>query len=231
MIKHYFAVAVALIALLCTQTRAQQGSKLTIDQDHVLVVNGRKVFPIGFTMPPAPDAKAYNGKMGIEELADAGATFMRTGPTGSGKWDDKYIAIEKSYQDAAAKYGMYCLPWLKELSALEPKHPETEQQLRKVINLFKDHPGMGCWKGEDEPEWGKKPIEPMQKAYNLIKQLDPNHPVWIVEAPRGTIDTLRPYMPTRDITGIDSLSHQLPARHSFAAEQQRDQHGRRLHEA
>ncbi len=198
-----FAGLVVSATALSQPAVAQGGSSVTINPNNVLVVNGRKVFPIGFTMPPKPDAKAPNGKNGIEELRDGGGTFMRTGPTGEGDWDDKSIALEQQYMDAAAKYGMYCLPWLKELSALDEKHPEREATLRKVIARFKDHPGLGCWKGEDEPEWGKKPIAPLQKCYDLVKQLDPNHPMWIVEAPRGTIDTLRPYMPTRDITGID----------------------------
>ncbi|HEX8524996.1 MAG TPA: hypothetical protein VF669_22285 [Tepidisphaeraceae bacterium] len=195
----------ALFLSLASPLLAQQpvGTQVQINPDQVLLVNGRKIFPVGFTMPPKPDATTPDGKNGIQELHDAGATFFRTGPSGNGNWDDKYIQIERQYMDAAARHGMYCLPWLKELSALDDKHPAREQMLRKVINTFKDHPGMGCWKGEDEPEWGKKPIPPMQKAYDLIKQLDPNHPVWIVEAPRGTIDSLRPYMPTRDITGQD----------------------------
>jgi hypothetical protein len=69
--------------------------------------------------------------------------------------------------------------------------------------MFKDHPGLGVWKGEDEPEWGKKPIPPLRTAYELIHEIDPNHPVWIVQAPRGSVQTLRPYNETYDIGGID----------------------------
>jgi hypothetical protein len=47
--------------------------------DGVLLIDGKKVFPIGFTMPPPPDGTAPNGKNAIEELRDAGATFLRTG--------------------------------------------------------------------------------------------------------------------------------------------------------
>jgi len=42
----------------------------------VLVVDGKKVFPIGFTMPPPPDALAPNGKNGIAELSDAGGDIF-----------------------------------------------------------------------------------------------------------------------------------------------------------
>ena len=48
---------------------------------------------------------------------------------------------------------------------------------------------MGVWKGADEPEWGKLPVEPLVRAYRIVKELDPDHPVWIVQAPRGTVET------------------------------------------
>ena len=57
----------------------ESGSQVTINHDTVLVIDGKKVFPIGFTMPPPPDGKAPNGRNGIEELRHAGATFLRTG--------------------------------------------------------------------------------------------------------------------------------------------------------
>ena len=75
---------------------------VTINEDMVLVIGGTKVFPIGFTMPPPPDSVAPNGKNGIAELNEAGATFLRTGVMGK-EWDDEAIAHEKKWQDAAAK--------------------------------------------------------------------------------------------------------------------------------
>ena len=54
-------------------------SRVTINPDRVLMINGQKVFPIGFTTPPPPDGKTSEGKIGIGELAAAGATFLRTG--------------------------------------------------------------------------------------------------------------------------------------------------------
>ena len=46
-------------------------SKIVVTPEHVLSINGRKVFPIGFTVVPPPDAKTPWGKPALEELRDA----------------------------------------------------------------------------------------------------------------------------------------------------------------
>src|SRR5207244_56011 len=82
----------------------------------------------------------------LEELRDAGALCMRTGPMGpEGNWD-KWLEEEQKWQDGAAAAGMYCCPWLKELSAIKQGETEKEQKLKKLIDRFKTHPGMGIWK-------------------------------------------------------------------------------------
>jgi hypothetical protein len=192
--------SLALLFALMGTTHA--ASQVTINPDQVLVIDGRKVFPIGFTMPPPPEAKAPSGKNGIEELHHAGATFLRTGVMG-GPWNDAAIEREKAYQDAAAKYGMHCWVFLRELGSIEENAPKREAMLRKVVTAFRDHPGMGVWKGEDEPEWGKKPVPPLVRAREIIRELDTNHPVAVTHAPRGTVQSLRPYNAAADITGAD----------------------------
>ena len=54
-------------------------SKISLDDNGVLVIDGRKVFPITLTIVPGPDAKAPSGKHAYEEFADSGALFMRSG--------------------------------------------------------------------------------------------------------------------------------------------------------
>jgi hypothetical protein len=93
---------------------------------------------------------------------------------------------------------------------VRPDGPKASE-LRRIVSMFKDHPGLGIWKGEDEPEWGKKPVPPLRTAYDIIRETDPNHPVWIVQAPRGSIETLRPYNETYDIGGIDIYPISYPS--------------------
>jgi hypothetical protein len=176
------------------------GTKAIINSNMVLVVDGKKVFPIGFTMPPPPDGKTPDGKNAIKELADAGATFMRTGAWDGG-WTDQAIAREQKYLDAAARYGMYCMPYLRENARIISD--AREAQLRRILERFKNHPGLGAWKGDDEPEWGDVPLPSLQRAYRVIKELDPHHPVVIIHAPRGTVESLRRYNGVGDILGAD----------------------------
>src|SRR5438552_16603241 len=69
------------------------GSKASINADQVLVIDGKKVFPIGFTTPPPPDGKTPQGKNAIQELADAGASILRTG----GGWTDENLRRGPAY--------------------------------------------------------------------------------------------------------------------------------------
>lgn len=186
-----------LLLILGVVFTTSAASQVTINSDQVLLIDGRKTFPIGFTMPPPPDGKTPQGKNGIEELADAGATFLRTG----GHWDAEGLKREQAYLDAAARYHMYCLPYLREYSRA---NSDTDAaKLRTLIDRFKDHPGLGAWKGDDEPEWGKVPLPPLVRAYQTIKEADPNHLVVIIHAPRGTVESLRNYNVCGDIIGTD----------------------------
>ena len=190
------------ISLLIFCSLNVEASKAVLDTNKVLVIDGRRVFPIGFTMPPPVNGKAPNGKNAIKELADAGATFLRCGPMGT-DWDEDALRDAKKVLDAAAKYRMHTWVNLRENSSIDGKHPQREAMLRKIVSRFKDHRGMGTWKGADEPEWGKHPIPPMVRAYKIIHEIDPHHPVVIIHAPRGTLESLQRYNPTADIVGTD----------------------------
>src|SRR5947199_6970601 len=108
-------------------------NKAVINSDLVLEIDGKKIFPIGFTLPPPPDGKTPEGKSGIGELAAAGATFLRTG----GPWSEAAIQRERKYLDAAARYGMHCLPYLPEHAAI--RSATAEAHLRKLVSRVKHH--------------------------------------------------------------------------------------------
>jgi hypothetical protein len=72
------------------------------------------------------------------------------------------------------------------------------------VNQFKDHPGLGLWKGADEPEWGKMKIPGLVHANEIVRELDQrHHPLILMQAPRGTVESIRPYNAACDITGLD----------------------------
>jgi hypothetical protein len=199
---HRLSLVVAVCTAIAFQTSAAAGSRVTVNADQVLEINGRKVFPVGFTLPPPPDGRTPDGKDALQELADAGGTFMRTGTSGE-DWSPATIEREQRWLDAAAKRGIYCWPFLRELASLTPADTAREAMLREVVSRFKDHPGLLAWKGVDEPEWARHPVEPLLRARDVIRALDPHHPIVIIQAPRGTVQTLRPYNAAGDITGAD----------------------------
>ena len=204
-------LAANLVALLPCLARAAEPitlpSKISLDENGVLRIDGRKVFPITLTIVPGPDAKAPSGKHAYAEFADAGALFMRSGKA---EWDEETIAFEKATQAAAAAHGMRCHPWLGwELANFDPADSTREAELRRVIAMFKDSPGMGLWKGADEPDWGnshdpkKATPEQVSNVARIIHDADPNHPIWLVQAPRGTVQSLKRYHDGWDVGGID----------------------------
>lgn len=181
---------------------APTGSHVTCRADGVLLIDGRPTLPIGFTLPPPPDGTAPNGKPALAELRDAGATFLRTGVMG-GPWDEAAIESERQYLDAAAPLGLHTWCYLRELGSIGPGQADREAMLRRVVTEFRDHPGLGVWKGVDEPQWGREAIEPLLRAREIVRELDPHHPLALTHAPRGTADELRAYNVACDVTGAD----------------------------
>ena len=210
----FWAVMTGLIHDLHGAQPLIKPATITFDPAGALVVDGHKVFPINLTVIPPPEAKAPNGKHAYEEFRDAGALFMRTGGP---KWDEQTLEKELRYQQAAATNGMRCCPWLGwDLSDIKPGDTKKEQRLRAVIETLKASPGMGLWKGSDEPEWGKKPPEHSANTARFIHELDPQHPIWLVQAPRGTVESLQRYDASWDVGGIDIYPVSYPpGRHTI----------------
>jgi hypothetical protein len=224
-----FIAAIAGALAYATSAAAQpntEPTKVIITPEHVLAINGKKVFPIGFAIPPSPDAKTPDGKPALVELRSSGAILIRTGPLSDRRYrrsNRDPMEREKQYMNAAARAGMYCMPWLGSLAAIDAQQPEREQQLRRVIRTFKNHPGMGVWKGADEPHWGQRPVASLVRSYQIVQEEDPDHPVWIVQAPRGTIEELRAYDVTYDIGGVDIYPISYPPGiHLAATDQNRE---------
>ncbi len=186
---------------LCPAESLNKPATLAFDSSGVLLIDGQRTFPITLTIIPAPEAKAPDGRPAYQEFREGGILFMRTGGP---HWDDKTLAAEARYQQTAAQYGLRCSPWLGwDLANIKPGDQQREAQLRKLINRFKESPGLGLWKGADEPEWGKKEPPDVAHTARIIRDTDPNHPIWLVQAPRGTVASLKRYDAGWDVGGID----------------------------
>ena len=178
---------------------------VTVDPTGVLVIGGKKVFPLVLSLPPPAGGKTPEGKDAWKEIKDGGASFVRTGRA---DWNaqqiDAQIATEKQLEDAAAAHGLHCWLWLGAL----PNLPTTagspkEQLLEQVVGAFKGHPGLGAYKGIDEPQHSNIGAAGLIRAHTRLRALDPDHPVVIIQAPVGTVAELTPYRRAFDITGAD----------------------------
>jgi hypothetical protein len=190
-------------------------SRVTIDgPTGALRIGGAKVFPLGLSNGPPLGGKTPTGKDGLQELADAGATFIRTG---RGNWGPgqlaEQLAAERAQLDAAAAAGLLCWLYLGEVPDLPARAAgqqasAREQMLSTITASLKNHPGLGAYKGVDEPRnpfRGANWLRPegLVRAAKRLKALDPNHPLVIIQAPRSTVAQLTPYRPAFDITGAD----------------------------
>lgn len=162
---------------------------------------------MGLTTPEGGD--------GWKELADGGISVVRSKVSGEHWTTDTQGELER-YMDVAHSHGMYVWPMLHEL--VSSPRPGADQRLREFINRFKTHPGLLFWKSADEPEWGKIPAPRLVEAYHVIRDTDPDHPVWICHAPRGTLQTLAPYNDACDILSTDIYPVSFPpGKHSLQA--------------
>ncbi len=95
----------------------------------------------------------------------------------------------KAFMDRMADIGMkvnYNLLWLTGEGGVGQKgrkqlnEEEKRSLLIREIETFKDHPALLSWYISDEPVGQGVSAEYLEKQYNLIKSVDPYHPVSIV---------------------------------------------------
>ena len=98
---------------------------------------------------------------------------------------------------------MLCAIYIPDLTIISPGDAAKENELKRVVQKYRSHPSTAFWKGADEPEWGKVPAGKLRRFYEIVHAFDPDHPVWITQAPRGTVDSLKPYNSAYDVGAID----------------------------
>jgi hypothetical protein len=176
-----------------------------------LLVAGKRVFPIGLSDPPPVDGVAPSGVAGWAEVASAGVTFVRnyTVWTAAGLAEQLLSLVQEL--DAASTHGLQV--WAA-LAGID-NNLSRQSLLDRVVDTVKGHPGLGVWKGADEPAHGHLPAAGCVAVYRHLRSIDPDHPVVIIEAPRGpspsptspdtrlTAAAVAPYAAACDIHGID----------------------------
>jgi hypothetical protein len=176
-----------------------------------MLLGGKKVFPITLgNGPPLEGKEPVSGLKGWTEVSRAGVKMLRIYP----KWSPANVAAQiqavKDQLAAAARYGLRLWVGLYDVANDLSKQALLEQ----IVDGLKDSPGLGAWKGADEPLCGSIDPNGLAAAYEFIHSRDPDHPIVIIQAPKArqgglTVARLRPYAAAGDIHGVDiyPISH------------------------
>ena len=161
------------------------------------------MFPIALSNAPPADRARPGGGNGLAAVAAAGVNVIRTGIAGwNSEFSEGQIAQERrSSTQPPRRASSVGLAGRPDRSARRRRaRRRARALLTRVVNALKGHPGLGAWKGVDEPRnrfRGENWIRPagLIRGYQRVKALDPNHPLVITHAPGNPAAQLTPYRP------------------------------------
>ncbi len=165
-------------------------------------INDAAVFPIGYAAGPPVGALAPDGKPALEELRREGYIFQRWACP-AGKWGPESEQQLDALLAESNRLGTKVVISIRDLQHVKPGEQAKIAELRRVVTKYRNNPAIVFWLALDEPQWGRVPPEDLRIFYQTVHELDPNHPVWLNQAPRGTVEQLRLYNPVQDIGGMD----------------------------
>ena len=171
---------------------------VSVRDDNMLLVQGRPFFPLGIYERPMSAATLRN-------LSDAGFNLCILGGG---------LGAMRHVLDRAQAHGLHMWLPLSHMLDLSTDTENRSESLRKHAETLGDHPALLCWESIDEPAWGSQSAEGLYEGYCLMRELDPNRPIWMNHAPRNLISTLAHYNRGADIAGADIYPVPEPATHS-----------------
>lgn len=141
-----------------------------------LIADGLPFFPYGFYCGPVgdlPEREVVHG-------------FNMIGP-----YQDNLphsYTTRKAYMDRCAQLGIKVQYGVNSLvgsghngdKGLDKTEAEKLEMLKNEVLAFRDHPALLSWYINDEPDGQGRPVKVLEDAYQLIRKLDPYHPVSIV---------------------------------------------------
>jgi len=159
-----------------------------IDEKGILLVNGEKRFPV----------VVWYGHPS-EEFASLGADITALGgeiPAGEDPMDYESYRHVISQLDRVHELGLMQIPFVVSYF----RGQEDYDALRASVSRLKHHPAILAWYTADEPGGSGTMPDTLLKAKDIIHEIDPNHPVIVLDA---FPDLLRDYGPAADILIAD----------------------------
>lgn len=154
-----------------------QANEVKIDlQTGGLIADGLPFFPFGFYCGGNVLGLANEVTHGFTHMAPYQSNLPET------------FAERKAYMDRCAQVGLRVAYSVNSLIGSGHNGarglPLTEEEkweiLTNEIIAFRDHPALLAWYINDEPDGQGRPPALLEKAYQLVHELDPYHPVSIV---------------------------------------------------
>jgi len=141
-----------------------------------LIADGLPFFPFGFYCGPVSDLPEREVVHGFNMI---------------GPYQDNLPAsysTRKAYMDRCAQLGIKVQYGVNSLvgsghngdKGLNKSQQVKLEILKNEVLAFKDHPALLSWYINDEPDGQGRPPAVLEEAYQLIRRLDPYHPVSIV---------------------------------------------------
>ncbi|MBM4050450.1 MAG: hypothetical protein FJ279_35595, partial [Planctomycetes bacterium] len=171
-----------------------------IDERHTLLVDGQPFFPLGWYTGAGP--KSPLALKDLEDLSGGPFNCVMNYGVNAGSLDDI-----RAYLDAAQRLGVKVIYSIKDFyegtqyfqKRVGPFEGE-DAMTRGVVEAFKGHPAVLAWYLNDElpPSY----LPRLRARYQLVKELDPDHPTWIVHY-YSDAKSLAPYADTTDVLGVD----------------------------
>ena len=186
----FMIVVILLWSAACWSKRAYAAPVMgKLSPDNTILVDGERFFAIGIYYIPKSSEP-------FQELAEAGFNLVRCG--------------SKDELDGANDHGLKAWVSLGDRLDLSRDADKRKQEIQKRIEELKDNPALILWESMDEPAWTwKKPwearasAEGLAQGHQLVKELDPDHLLWINHAPRNTWKTLAKFSQNTDIIACD----------------------------
>ena len=187
-------IVTTLMTVIVSNVSAIPPVKTVETKDGRLLLNGQLFLPIAIY-------HAAHDHKGLPEAGEKGFNTVQVhGRTPA--------ALKKDLDNAFAN-GMYGLVALNGLC-------EDLDFLKKLVLANRNHPGLLVWSLEDEPNGRvsepnnipfvdrayRLPPEKLKLAYDLIKKLDPKHPIWL-NLCHGILKDHQVYEPVADIMSDD----------------------------
>lgn len=171
-------------------------SRVTVGGDRILRVNGRPFFPIGARHMPVGATPRL--------LKKTGFNCMRWTAVGG---DGMTLPVTPLPKDFG---GLMFYPYVFKLGDLSRQGGARKRALAALIKKVRDHPALLCYEQRNEPAstWRdsatpQSPPEGMIAGSEVIRELDPHHPIRIGHLVSNLVSTLKKYNASTDIVGCN----------------------------